>query len=290
MKKRFLAVLAISTIGLTIFSCSNDETVPEDKKTEVNKKIIKANFPVTDVYSRDSESYLYNTDGTINKIIVGDSYEEYTVSYSDQLITMNLTKHNFSGWIEYLEVTNIHLSEGNVYKVITNTKRIASTKTLTTKDSLSFSYNNEYLSSIIQNTKEDNEPYRQRKKVEFFIENGNIVKSITNFFTQDVETLYTYDNNEYILDGEFMYEAPLFNNIGRYYILIKDNLGKKNKNNIISMVNKYNEATKPNSYMKNLHYTRKVDEHGRLNEIVISGEGYNQQPITISNAKTELKY
>ena len=294
MSKKILSLLAFATVALTALSCSDDESNPstdQDQDTTVNERILEVKYPRTGVYSMDPEKYHYDDDGKINKIEIQGGVTVYDVTYGTDLISMNLVKHNYSGFISFKKRTNFHLADDKVDKVVTETVGIGASNTISFKDSIVYSYDKEYLASVVLYELLDGQTtYRQAKKVDFIVEDGNIVKSVTKSYDKTIETLYSYDKNSRIEYGDFVYEAPVFKDtftIG--YMLIKNYLGKKNKNNVVSMTNVFEESQEPNNYIKTLNYDRKIDEFGRLIEISMVGSGYNHQEVSI-DTKTEFIY
>ncbi|WP_177763476.1 hypothetical protein [Flavobacterium sp. I3-2] len=289
MKKKFIVCLtALSTILVMLSSCEKeDETEPFKQEPEINYNLKSIDFPETGIYSLDGQTFEYDNLNRVTKMISG---QDYSVIYGDNLITLDLIRHNFSSYIDVKGKINIHLLEDKVQKITFETIFVGQTKNRIDRDSLTFTYDNNLLKEIKSFYSQDNRPFENTSKIEFTHSNGNITKVKKDLFYEELISEYTYDSEKFIENGDLVYETPLFKVLNVFSVLIKDKIGLKSKNNILTVTNSFNEEKKPHTYISFLKYTRKFDDFGRLTSIRIDGNGFNYNDVQINNAEVVLKY
>lgn len=289
--KNILKNCLLLLVPVLIYSCDKEENDNTASNPEINYKLKKLILPSTGVSRIDSEEYTYDTKGRISKISLGDGSFIYDVKYTEDLVTMDLVKHNYSGWVSVSEKIDIYMFDEKVQKIISERKHIRTTDNVVVKDSTTFSYSGNVLQQVDRFSKQNDDSFKLEKKMEFSFTDGNVTELKVNEFNNESIKKYTYDNNTYIEYGEQVYESPLFEISNKhYFFLIRDKVGLKSKNNLLSVVNHYNETGKPNVYFSELNFTHKLDSNGRLIEVSINGSGINSNDVVDINEKIEYKY
>lgn len=198
----------------------------------------------------------------------------------DNVIEIDLLEENVSN-LEIETNKKIFLSNNVVQNIVTSIVEVGLGFTGYSKDSISYTYVNNYPSKIEYYSKAstttpiptDYVLYRQK---DFTVSNGNIIKAVTTEGEVIKEGNYTYDNEAHIKFGEISYEMPLGLDVES--ILIHDKFGTPNTNNIISLTNDFEAPFELGPEYKTINYTRTVNSNNRLTEISISGESIAELP------------
>lgn len=299
MKKiTFLAILSIQVLTSACSSSDNElpsseNNQPNNPPTQINTKPLSITYPYDSdnnlAYYQDKKIYTYDNE-KVSKISYGGTI--YDVKYIDSnLIELNLLQENVSNANEK-EKKSIYLINNNVQYILIDKTTTFSNRIDRSKDSISYSYSNNFPVKIEYYHKTPNlTPYNLSKKIEYTISNGNIItsKTIENQTTEIRN--YTYDNNSHVKYGELAYETPL--NLGIEYILIHDKTGNENLNNITSVTQTIESTYNSFMYFKTINYTRKIDLNNRLQEISMTGTTFVTSTSTnknFSDQKIKLEY
>lgn len=261
----------LTLLILTISCSSNDDQQSSGDNTQVNNpKLLTIEYPsrVDNSMAQIHENATFTYENEkISKIKEGAN--TYSVNYiNNDLIELHLLEHPYSFDLE--NKTSIHLHNNIVLYIVSNTTTTYSPSEITNrKDSIAYTYSNNYISKTEHYEKATNKSsYSSPIKTEYTISNGNIVtaKIIGGYTT--IITQFTYDNTPNIKYGAFAIDHPLNN--GLPYYLIHDQIGTQNANNLTSMT-KTIEGGMSTSYNKTISYTRKTDSNNRLQEISMTG-------------------
>ncbi|WP_044399483.1 hypothetical protein [Lacinutrix sp. Hel_I_90] len=293
-----MKTLKLLTLLLILsYSCSSsDEEQTPTETPIVNKNVKNVKYPTSSntngmagintnldfYYDNDQLSTIYNFPYT------------YGVNYiNNNLIELDIIAEITSG--DVTGKRSIHLNNNTVQFIIDEkTTSYTNSPSIEAKDSINYTYQNQYLSKVEFYSKStgpfSNPDYRLNKKIEFTVENGNVVKTVStgNFLIKT--SIYTYDNKTNIKYSGFAIESPL--NLGFDYILLHDKTGLSNQNNIISINNTF-EGEIRREY-ETITYEYVLDSNERLSEIIISGTTIRTLPspetTTFTNEKTEFIY
>ena len=276
---RIITFLSTLTILAVTISCSSSDNElpssgndqPDNSQTTINTKPLSVTYPYDSnynlAYSQEQKTFTYENE-KVSKITYGGFV--YSVKYTNSnLIELDLLLENVSN-TDIKEKKSIYLNNNTVQYILIDNTTIYSNRVEHIKDSISYSYINNFPSKIEYYQKTPGKtPYSLSKKIEFTISNGNITTSKTTD-NQETETRnYTYDNNPHIKYGELAYETPL--NLQIEYILIHDKIGIENLNNITSVSQTIESPYSSLMYYKTINYTRKIDTNNRLLEISMTG-------------------
>ncbi len=295
---KIIKLLPIVFFLITSFSCSSDDEIVIEEPL-INLNIKSISYPQdTGSFMTDKTTYEYDESNKINKISFGGGGTVYEVNYiNTNLIELNLLEENISG-AEIEVKKSIYLNNNIVQNIVTNTEFITPNSNEYSRDSISYTYDNNYPSKIeyyvkVSNTNPITNNYQLIKKTQFTVNNGNIIKAITTENQVVKESIYTYDNQPHLEFGEFTYEMPL--NSSFEYILIHDKLNLRNSNNIIALANSFETPFEFTPEYETINYTRILDSDNRLSEIVISGSTIATHPgwpssSTFSNKKGTFTY
>lgn len=290
MKLPKFSLLSFAVMALTFSSCSSEEDPSKTEEPTVTtpQKLVSITFPTSSnlAYMADKQEYKYDDKNRINLI----GYYAITYVNDDLIETKNLGDDVSNADIE--NKTSITLKNKNISLVISNTvfKRTTGEVYSIERDSTLYTYENEYIAKIVKYHKmsiSGDGKYRLDKQVDFQVTNGNITQAKTLEYGEVVISNYTYDSNPNILMGDIAYETP-FSRVEGYQIITHDKLGKRNKNNIISVENIFTETPFQKSY-KTVNYKRNLDSSGRISEILISGSCVTSNPLNNATNFTDEK-
>ncbi|WP_166924527.1 hypothetical protein [Flavobacterium poyangense] len=270
----------------TITSCSSDTdspSTPDPVLPEVvnpaNEKLVSVVYPFSSniPYMMDKQDFEYDNLKRISKIALGGFVHGITYVNPD-LIEINLLDDPIEG-IKMQSKKTITLKDGNVvlivdrkFDVYAAANEVRNSQT----DSTLFSYTNKYLSKVQFYRKSVNwgNSYSLNKQVDFQQVNGNITQAKITEVKSGIGTVvnYTHDASPYMNMGDMVYETPLYyGSVEGLHIFFKDKLGKNNVNNITKAELSYEKSLPGYFAYKTINFSRNVDKHGRLTEILLSG-------------------
>jgi len=287
MKLKLLSIYLFSLFILT--TCTNQSgnvgpapTPPSIVNTGNGPYLTSVNYPNNPheiAISKSDPTFEHDNLGKISKI--GGSKVNYI---NESLIELDGTGQIGDPILE--SKTWIHIQNSKVSYIV---NRTIYTNNTIDRDSIVFSYENEFISTI--STYRDginsngNWQLTLFRKDEYKIENGNITqvkKIMVSYGGYTVTRNYTYDDSSYMYLGEFAYEMP-FGDYSTIYFLLHDKLGKKSKNNIITIKSVYDKIPFEVSF-ENISFTRAKDNQGRLSTIYMTGNLISSNP-----AATDIK-
>ncbi|MFH6935374.1 hypothetical protein [Flavobacterium sp. FlaQc-30] len=282
MKLNFFSLLSLTIILLNLSACSSEDSPKSDQPETIDpaaQNLVSITFPTSSnmAYMTDKQEFKYDDKRRINLI---GNYYAITYVNDDLIETKNLGDNVSNANIE--NKTSIILKNKNISLVISNTvfKRTTGEVYSIERDSTVYTYDNEYIAKIVKYHKmsvDGDGKYRLDKQLDFIVTDGNITQVKTLEYGDVVVSNYKYDSEPNILLGDIAYETPLFK-VDGYEILTHNKLGKRNKNNVISMENVFTETPFQKSY-KTVNFKRNLDKSGRISEIIISGSCVTSNPL-----------
>ncbi|WP_456315682.1 hypothetical protein [Pseudomonas shirazensis] len=292
MRFQKFSLLSFSLILSFLSACSSEDS-PESNEPETidsaTQKLVSITFPTSDnmAYMSDKQFFKYDDKNRIN--VIGNYYGLTYVS--DDLIETKSLGDNISN-ADIENKTSIILKNKNISSIISNTifKKTTGEVYSIERDSSVYIYDNDYITKIVKYHKmsiDGDGKYRLDKQVDFKVTDGNITQVKTLEYGEVVVSNYTYDATPNIFMGDIAYETPLFKVEG-YQIFTHDKLGKRSKNNIISVENVFTETPFQKSY-KIVNFKRNLDSFGRISEIIISGSCVTSNPLNFATDFTNEK-
>jgi hypothetical protein len=168
---KIIKLLPVVFFLITSFSCSSDDEIAIEEPL-VNFNIKSISYPQdTGSFMTDKATYEYNDSNKINKISYGGG-TVYDVNYiNTDLIELNLLEENVSG-AEIEVKKNIYLNNNIVQNIVTNTEFIRPNYDEYSRDSISYTYDNNYPSKVeyfvkVSNTNPITNNYQLTKKIQF---------------------------------------------------------------------------------------------------------------------------
>jgi len=286
---KFLKLTSLLAFLLLFFSCSSDDTGNGPAIEVLNSRIASIDFPedqsLLNVYS--DVAFEYDDQNRITKITPIVPGPIYGISYpSADIIELEVLE----GFLTNANVTSksiVKLQNDKVQHIVTDVffESVDGAIERVSKDSTVFSYQNNYISSMksyrkIATNMPLPETYSLVSDIEYLVENGNIVETISNISMMNLDgeiyeefvktSTYTYDNTAQIPFGNVIYEGIVYLGYGFDFIL-KDKMGQQNTNNIMSVASSYATDFDYDAY-ETINFERTIDETtGNLQEIVMSG-------------------
>lgn len=292
MKFKIFSLLSLTIVLLSLSACSSEDS-PESNEPETidpaTQNLVSITFPTSAnmAYMSDKQEFKYDDKKRINLI---GSYYSITYVNDDLIETKNLGDDISNADLE--NKTSITLKNKNISLVISNTvfRRTTGEVYSIERDSTVYSYDNEYISKIVRYHKmsiDGDGKYYLDKQIDFTVTDGNITQVKTLEYGDVVVSNYIYDSEPNIFLGDMAYETPVFK-VDGYQIITQDKLGKRNKNNVISMENVFPETPFQKSY-KTVNFKRNLDKFGRISEIIISGSCVTSNPLNFATDFTNEK-
>lgn len=292
MKFKIFSLLSLTIVLLSLSACSSEDS-PESNEPETidpaAQNLVSITFPTSAnmAYMSDKQEFKYDDKKRINLI---GSYYSITYVNDDLIETKNLGDDISNADLE--NKTSITLKNKNISLVISNTvfRRTTGEVYSIERDSTVYSYDNEYISKIVRYHKmsiDGDGKYYLDKQIDFTVTDGNITQVKTLEYGDVVVSNYIYDSEPNIFLGDMAYETPVFK-VDGYQIITQDKLGKRNKNNVISMENVFPETPFQKSY-KTVNFKRNLDKFGRISEIIISGSCVTSNPLNFATDFTNEK-
>ncbi len=282
MKKLFFTIL--STLILTACSDGSDDALTDSEtdqeQEEKDLQLKSVIYPGSSgmAYTKDPITYEYDENNKISRLSFYNTI--YGFEYiNDNLIKVELIQDN-GGNASYTSKKSVNIIDNRITHSITDRsfQYDGSDNITYSRDSTVFSYNNGYIQKIVQYLKQDNvtpitKDYEISQSFDYEVTDGNITKvTKTNIFNNNIDikiSEYTYDTNELNHITELVYESPVDFDIDSF--ILKNYIGKKNKNNIKSVKNNFDNASFTLEY-DFINYTHFFNEYGRLINTKISGK------------------
>ena len=292
MKFQKFSLLSLTLILLFLSACSSEDSPKPDQPETIDpatQKLVSITFPTSSnmAYMADKQEFKYDDKNRINLI---GSYYSITYVNDDLIETRNLGDNVSNADLE--NKTSIILKNKNISSIISNTifRRTTGEIYSIERDSSVYTYDNEYIAKIVKYHKmsiDGDGQYRLDKQVDFTVTDGNITQIKTLEYGEEVVSNYTYDSSPNIFMGDIAYETPV-SKVDGYEILTHDKLGKRNKNNVISVENVFIETPFQKSY-KTVNFKRNLDKSGRISEIILSGSCVTSNPLNSATNFTDEK-